>query len=178
MSGVIDFIESASIEQRYPSNAEIEHIINYFTSGERRLRIVQRLIDSRDEIIKQASQQLFQKYPYIVLSDGDGYDETKVAAYFLVLHSYLRVAIYAMLTGDPAVIVRLDLESTQELYKSLGTPFSVVVEGIRSVQSVCTTLLCKEDAAETETYFNYFVDTFFANKEEIPEAQAARPIWE
>lgn len=177
MSRESNFIESANTEQRYPSSAEFERVRSSLSFTSHRLSIAQNITNSQEKILGQASQQLFKKYPYILFSTGDGYDETKVAAYLKDLDSYLRVVIYTMITNDFSILSNFDLDSIQELYKSFGISSSVIIEGIRSVQKACTTFLTKEDATETEKYFNYLVDVFFANQEKMPEAQAALPVW-
>lgn len=178
MSGESNFIESASTEQRYPSSAEFERVRSSLSFTSHRLSIAQSITNSQEKILRQASQQLFQKYPYILFSTSDGYDETKVAAYLKDLDSYLRVVIYAMVANDFSILSNFDLDSIQELYKAFGISSSVIVEGIRSVQKACTIFLTEEDATETEKYFNYLVNVVFDNQKEIPEAQTAHPIWE
>ena len=177
MSRESNFIESASTEQRYPSSVDFERIRSSLSSNLRRVSIAQSITNSQQNILRQASQQLFEKYPYILLSTGGVYDETKVAAYLKDLDFYLQVIICAMIDNNFSILSNFDLGSIQELYKSFGISRSVIVEGIRSVQKACTTFLTKEDATETEKYFNYLVDVFFANQEKMPEAQAALPIW-
>ncbi len=172
-----NFIESVSTEQRYPSSVDFEQIRSSLSSNLRSVSIAQSITNSQEKILRQASQQLFEKYPYILLSTDGGYDETKVAAYLKDLDFYLQVIICAMIANNFSILSNFDLDSIQELYKSFGISNSVIVEGIRSVQKACTTFLTEEDATETEKYFNYLVNMFFANQKQIPNAQAARPIW-
>lgn len=177
MSKESNFIESASTEQHYPSSAEFERIRSSLSFDLHRVSIAQNITNSREKILEQASQQLFQKYSYILFSTGDGYDDTKKTACLKVLDSYLRVVICVIFANDFSISSDFDLDSIQELYKFFGISSSVIEEGIRLVQKACTTFLTEEDATVTESYFNYLVNVFFANQEEVAEAQAARSIW-
>lgn len=177
MSKESNFIESASTEQSYPSSVEFERIRSYVSSSLHSVSIAQSLSNNQEKILEQASQQLFEKYPYILLSTGDGYDETKVVTYFKELNFYLQAIIYAMIASDFSILSNFDLDGKQELYKSFGISSSMIVEGIRLVKKACTTVLTEKEATETENYFDYLVNVVFANQEKISEAQAAIPIW-
>ena len=66
MSIVTKSIVNADAEARYLSPGELDRIKGFVTTGERRLRIAQTLTDSRERIVKQAGDQLFQKRPDVV----------------------------------------------------------------------------------------------------------------
>lgn len=66
MSVVTKSIVNADAEARYLSPGELDRIKSFVTSGEKRLRIAQVLTESRERIVKQAADQLFQKRPDIV----------------------------------------------------------------------------------------------------------------
>ncbi len=53
-------LRHADAEARYLSPGELDRIKSFVTSGERRLRIAQALTDSRERLVKQAGDQLFQ----------------------------------------------------------------------------------------------------------------------
>lgn len=63
MSIVTKSIVNADAEARYLSPGELARIKSFVTSGETRLRIAQVLTESRERIVKEAGNQLFQKTP-------------------------------------------------------------------------------------------------------------------
>ena len=79
MSIVTKSIVNADAEARYLSPGELDRIKAFVTSGERRLRIAQALTDSRERIVKQAGDSLFQKRPDVVSPGGNAYGEEMTA---------------------------------------------------------------------------------------------------
>ena len=157
MSIVTKSIVNADAEARYLSPGELDRIKNFVTSGERRLRIAQVLTDSRERIVKQAGDQLFQKRPDVVSPGGNAYGEELTATCLRDLDYYLRLVTYGIVSGDVTPIEEIGIVGVREMYKSLGTPVDAVAEGIRGLKSVATSLLSGEDAAEAGSYFDYVI---------------------
>lgn len=157
MSIVTKSIVNADAEARYLSPGELDRIKSFVTSGERRLRIAQVLTDSRERIVKQAGDQLFQKRPDVVSPGGNAYGEELTATCLRDLDYYLRLVTYGIVSGDVTPIEEIGIVGVREMYKSLGTPVDAVAEGIRGLKSVATSLLSGEDAAEAGSYFDYVI---------------------
>ena len=73
------------------------------------------------------------------------------------LDYYLRLVTYGIVSGDVTPIEEIGIVGAREMYKSLGTPIEGVVEGVRGLKSVATSLLSGEDAAEAAGYFDYVI---------------------
>jgi allophycocyanin alpha subunit len=157
MSIVTKSIVNADAEARYLSPGELDRIKGFVTSGERRLRIAQVLTDSRERIVKQAGDQLFQRRPDVVSPGGNAYGEEMTATCLRDLDYYLRLVTYGIVAGDVTPIEEIGIVGAREMYKSLGTPIEGVVEGVRGLKSVATSLLSGEDAAEAAGYFDYVI---------------------
>ena len=157
MSIVSKSIVSADAEARYLSPGELDRIKSFVSSGERRLRIAQTLTDSRERIIKQAGDQLFQKRPDVVSPGGNAYGEEMTATCLRDLDYYLRLVTYGIVAGDVTPIEEIGIVGVREMYKSLGTPVDAVVEGVRSIKSASLSLLSGSDADEAGSYFDYVI---------------------
>ena len=157
MSIVTKSIVNADAEARYLSPGELDRIKSFVTSGERRLRIAQVLTDSRERIVKQAGDQLFQKRPDVVSPGGNAYGEELTATCLRDLDYYLRLVTYGIVSGDVTPIEEIGIVGVREMYKSRGTPVDGVAEGIRGLKNVATSLLSGEDAAEAGSYFDYVI---------------------
>lgn len=157
MSIITKSIVNADAEARYLSPGELERIKAFVTSGERRLRIAQTLTDSRDRIVKQAGDQLFQKRPDVVSPGGNAYGEEMTATCLRDLDYYLRLVTYGLVAGDVTPIEEIGLVGVREMYKSLGTPTDAVAEGVRAMKSAATSLVSGEDASEAAAYFDYVI---------------------
>ena len=157
MSVVTKSIVNADAEARYLSPGELDRIKGFVSSGERRLRIAQTLTESRERIVKQAGDQLFQKRPDVVSPGGNAYGEQMTATCLRDLDYYLRLVTYGIVSGDVTPIEEIGLVGVKEMYNSLGTPIPGVVEGVRGLKNAAASLLSGEDAAEAGYYFDYVI---------------------
>ena len=157
MSIVTKSIVNADAEARYLSPGELDRIKGFVTSGERRLRIAQVLTESRERIVKEAGNQLFQKRPDVVSPGGNAYGEEMTATCLRDMDYYLRLITYGVVAGDVTPIEEIGLVGVREMYNSLGTPIPAVAEAVRSMKAVATGLLSSDDAAESASYFDYVV---------------------
>ncbi|UZQ54665.1 allophycocyanin subunit alpha [Trichothermofontia sichuanensis B231] len=157
MSIVTKAIVNADAEARYLSPGELDRIKAFVAGGERRLRIAQTLSESRERIVKQAGDQLFQKRPDVVSPGGNAYGEEMTATCLRDLDYYLRLVTYGIVAGDVTPIEEIGVVGVREMYKSLGTPIEAVAEGVRAAKGVATSLLSAEDAQEAAAYFDYVI---------------------
>jgi allophycocyanin alpha subunit len=157
MSIVTKSIVNADAEARYLSPGELDRIKSFVTSGEARLRIAEVLTSSRERIIKQAGDQLFQKRPDVVSPGGNAYGEEMTATCLRDMDYYLRLVTYGVVAGDVTPIEEIGIVGVREMYKSLGTPIDAVAESVRAMKAVATSLMSAEDATEAGAYFDYVV---------------------
>ena len=157
MSIVTKSIVNADAEARYLSPGELDRIKGFVTSGERRLRIAQVLTESRERIIKQAGDQLFQKRPDVVSPGGNAYGEEMTATCLRDMDYYLRLVTYGIVAGDVTPIEEIGLVGAKEMYNSLGTSIPAVADSIRFMKGVASSLLSGDDATEAASYFDYVV---------------------
>lgn len=157
MSIVTKSIVNADAEARYLSPGELEQIKSFVTSGEQRLRIAQILTDSRERIVKEAGDQLFQKRPDVVSPGGNAYGEEMTATCLRDMDYYLRLITYGIVAGDVTPIEEIGLVGAKEMYKSLGTSLDALAESVRCMKSVAVGMMSGDDAGEAGSYFDYVV---------------------
>jgi allophycocyanin alpha subunit len=157
MSIVTKSIVNADAEARYLSPGELDQIKGFVTTGDKRLRIVQVLSESRERIVKQAGDSLFQKRPDVVSPGGNAYGEQMTATCLRDLDYYLRLVTYGIIAGDVTPIEEIGVVGVREMYKSLGTPIDAVAQGVREMKAAASSLLSAEDAAEASSYFDYVI---------------------
>ncbi|MGL5804143.1 MAG: allophycocyanin, partial [Xenococcaceae cyanobacterium] len=148
MSIVTKSIVNADAEARYLSPGELERIKAFVTSGESRLRIAQTLTESRERIVKQAGDRLFQKRPDIVSPGGNSYGEEMTATCLRDMDYYLRLITYGVVAGDVTPIEEIGLVGVREMYKSLGTDIGAVSQSVREMKEVATSMMSGEDSSE------------------------------
>jgi allophycocyanin alpha subunit len=157
MSIVTKAIVNADAEARYLSPGELDRIKSFVTSGERRLRIAQSLTDSRERLVKEAGNKLFQQRPDVVSPGGNAYGEEMTATCLRDLDYYLRLITYGVVAGDVTPIEEIGIVGVREMYKSLGTPIDAVVGGVRAMKDAAVGMMSAEDAAEAGAYFDYVI---------------------
>jgi allophycocyanin alpha subunit len=157
MSIVTKSIVNADAEARYLSPGELDRIKSFVTSGEARLRIAQTLTESRERIVKQAGDRLFQKRPDIVSPGGNAYGEQMTATCLRDMDYYLRLVTYGVVAGDVTPIEEIGLVGVREMYKSLGTDVGAVAQSVREMKEVASGLLSSSDAAEAGAYFDFVI---------------------
>ena len=148
---------NADAEARYLSPGELDRIKTFVTGGEKRLRIAQILTESRERIVKQAGDQLFQKRPDVVSPGGNAYGEEMTATCLRDMDYYLRLITYGVVAGDVTPIEEIGLIGVREMYKSLGTSIDAVAQSVREMKDIASALMSTEDAAEAASYFDYVV---------------------
>jgi allophycocyanin alpha subunit len=157
MSIVTSSIVNADAEARYLSPGELDRIKSFVTTGESRLRIAQTLTESRERIVKQAGDQLFQKRPDVVSPGGNAYGEEMTASCLRDLDYYLRLITYGVVAGDITPIEEIGLVGAKEMYKSLGTDVGAMAQGIREMKRVAISMMSADDGSETASYFDYVI---------------------
>ncbi len=128
-------------------------------SGDRRVRLAQSLTQSRERIVKQSANQLFQKRPDVVSPGGNAYGEEMTATCLRDMDYYLRLISYSVVAGDATPIQEIGVIGVREMYSSLGTPIEAVAESIRAMKNVATSMMSGEDASEVGAYFDYLIGT-------------------
>ena len=157
MSIVTKSIVNADAEARYLSPGELQRIKAFVTSGESRLRIAQTLTESRERIVKQAGDQLFQKRPDVVSPGGNAYGEEMTATCLRDMDYYLRLITYGVVAGDVTPIEEIGLVGVREMYKSLGTDIGAVAQSVKEMKDVATAMMSAEDTSEAASYFDYVI---------------------
>lgn len=157
MSIVTKSIVNADAEARYLSPGELDRIKAFVTGGAARLRIAETLTGSRETIVKQAGDRLFQKRPDIVSPGGNAYGEEMTATCLRDMDYYLRLVTYGVVTGDVTPIEEIGLVGVREMYRSLGTPIEAVAQSVREMKEVASGLMSSDDAAEASAYFDFVI---------------------
>ena len=157
MSIVTKSIVNADAEARYLSPGELDRIKSFVATGESRLRIAQTLTESRERIVKQAGDRLFQKRPDVVSPGGNAYGEEMSASCLRDMDYYLRLITYGVVAGDVTPIEEIGLVGAKEMYKSLGTDVGAMAQSISEMKSVAISMMSADDGSETASYFDYVI---------------------
>jgi allophycocyanin alpha subunit len=158
MSIIRKLIVNADAECRYLNPSELEQVKSFAISSDRRLRLVKALTGSRDRIVKQAANQLFQQRPSLVSVGGNAYGKEMTATCLRDMDYYLRLITYSVAAGETTPIQEIGLIGVRQMYNSLGTPIDAMAESIRAMKTATITIMSGEDASEVGAYFDYLIN--------------------
>ena len=157
MSIILQSIERADAEIRYLTPSEMDQIKDFLMSGDRRMKLVKVLTESRDFIIKKAANELFQGQPDLVSPGGNAFGEEMTATCLRDMDYYLRLVTYSVATGETSPMQDIGIIGARQMYQSLGTPVNAVAESIAKMKTIAMSLISAEDAGEVAVYFDYLV---------------------
>ncbi|MGB3535945.1 MAG: allophycocyanin subunit alpha-B [Microcoleaceae cyanobacterium] len=157
MTVVSQVILKADDELRYPSTGELRSISDFLKTGERRVRIVDTLMENEQKIVDRASGQLWKKRPDFIAPGGNAYGSRERSLCIRDYGWYLRLITYGILSGDKDPIEDIGLIGVKEMYNSLGVPMPGMVEAIRCLKEASLALLDDEEAREAAPYFDFII---------------------
>lgn len=157
MSVVIQVLERADEELRYPTIAELQSVQNFLATGTQRVRIATILAESEDKIVKKATEELFRIHPDYISPGGNAYGQKQRTQCLRDFTWYIRLTTYGVLAGDKDPIEKIGIIGVREMYNSLGVPIVGMADAIRCLKGAALALLSKEEAMTTEPYFDYII---------------------
>jgi phycobilisome core component len=89
---------------RYFDRSAIDSIESYLDESELRIRAVELINADAAEIVREASQRLFQDEPDLLLPGGNAYTTRRLAACLRDMDYFLRYASYALVAGDSTIL--------------------------------------------------------------------------
>ena len=129
---------------RYFDRSAIDSIESYLDESELRIRAVELINSNSAEIVREASQRLFQDEPDLLLPGGNAYTTRRLAACLRDMDYFLRYASYALVAGDSTILNERVLNGLDDTYKSLGVPTGPTVRSIVLLGEVVAEILLKQ----------------------------------
>ena len=115
---------------RYLDRSAIDRIESYFDESEVRVLAVEIINREASELVREASQRLFQADPELLLPGGNAYTTRRLAACLRDMDYFLRYASYSLIAGDSTILNERVLNGLDDTYKSLGVPTGPTVRSI------------------------------------------------
>ena len=115
---------------RYLDRTAIDRIEAYLDESSLRIEAVELINREAADIVREASQRLFQDEPELLLPGGNAYTTRRLAACLRDMDYFLRYASYALIAGDSTILNERVLNGLDDTYKSLGVPTGPTVRSI------------------------------------------------
>ena len=135
---------------RYLDRTAMDSIDGYLGEAALRLQAVELINREAAEIVREASQRLFQGDPELLLPGGNAYTTRRLAACLRDMDYFLRYASYALVAGDSTILNERVLNGLDDTYKSLGVPTGPTVRSIVLLGEVVAEMLLANGAASDQ----------------------------
>jgi allophycocyanin-B len=156
MSLVMQVIQNADEELRYPTPGEMRMFQNFCKTGERRIRIASMLAENEQRIVERGSWRFWKRCPVTPSNSGN---LRKTSSCQRDQGWYVRLVAYCVLAGNEKPLADIGTIGMKEMYNSLGIPLANWVEAVRCLKEEAIALLSEEDAAEVTPYFDHIIQT-------------------
>ncbi|MEI6828433.1 MAG: allophycocyanin subunit beta [Synechococcaceae cyanobacterium ELA445] len=115
---------------RYLDREALDRASSFYGESAVRLAAVELINREAAEIVREASQRLWQSDPELLLPGGNAYTTRRWAACLRDMDYFLRYASYALVADDPQILDERVLYGLDDTYKSLGVPTGPTVRSI------------------------------------------------
>ncbi len=136
LDAVTSLIKNYDLSGLYLDRDALDSIKSYYQSGSTRIQIATMINGSSADIVKAASQQLFEEVPELIRAGGNAYTTRRYSACLRDMDYYLRYATYALVAGNNTVLDERVLQGLRETYNSLGVPIGPTVRGIQIMKEM------------------------------------------
>ena len=136
LDAVTSLIKNYDLSGLYFDRQALDSIKSYYQSGTARIQIANIINANSADLVKNASQQLFEEVPELIRAGGNAYTTRRYSACLRDMDYYLRYASYALIAGNNTVLDERVLQGLRETYNSLGVPIGPTVRGIQIMKEM------------------------------------------
>jgi allophycocyanin-B len=156
MSLVQQVILNADEEIRYPTVGELNLFQNFCQTGEKRIRIANKLAENERMLVEKGSARFWRRCPITPSNSGN---MRKTNSCQRDQGWYIRLIAYCVLAGNDRPLADIGTIGMREMYESLGIPIFNWVEAVECLKQEAIALLGEEDATEVTPYFDHIIQS-------------------
>jgi allophycocyanin-B len=158
MSIVAQVIAQSDDAERLLSSAELAKLQDFFSNGELRLRVAQKLAENDKKIVEEGSRRFWAACPNTPSNSGN---PQKTALCQRDQSWYIRLVSYCVLAGNAKPLEDIGIDGMREMYLSLGVPLNNLKMAMRSLKDTATGMMTSEEAALAGPYFDLLIRAFY-----------------
>lgn len=150
------------IRGSYLDKTAMNQLKFYFSTGLKRIQMIEIINSKATVIIKEAAAQLYEEQPELLRPGGNSYTTRRYAACLRDIEYYLRYASYSLIAGDTNILNERVLNGLKDTYNSLGVPIAPTIRVIQLLQDVIGEELLISNDADKEILtepFQYMINS-------------------
>ena len=163
LDAVTSLIKNYDLSGLYFDRQALDSIKSYYQSGTTRIKVATMINANAADLVKKASQQLFEEVPELIRAGGNAYTTRRYSACLRDMDYYLRYASYALVAGNNTVLDERVLQGLKETYNSLGVPIGPTVCGIQIMKEIIKDMALEagiDDTAFIDSPFDHLAREF------------------
>ncbi len=131
---VTDLIKRYDLSGRYFDRDAMDALKAYFSTGMKRIQVINIINLNSVDIVKSAAARLFTDVPDLLRPGGNAYTTRRYATCLRDMDYFLRYASYALIADDMSLLDERVLAGLRETYNSLGVPIAPTVLSIQNMK--------------------------------------------
>lgn len=133
---ITTILNQYDVRGSYLDKTAMNQLKFYFSTGLKRIQIVEIINSKATIIIREAAAQLYEEQPELLRPGGNSYTTRRYAACLRDIEYYLRYASYSLIAGDTNVLNERVLNGLKDTYNSLSVPLAPTVRVIQLLQDI------------------------------------------
>nr|YP_009397809.1 phycoerythrin subunit a [Sonderella linearis]ARW66995.1 phycoerythrin subunit a [Sonderella linearis] len=121
-SVITTIISAADAAGRFPSSSDLESVQGNIQRAAARLEAAEKLGGNHEEVVKEAGDACFAKYPYLKNPGEAGDSQEKINKCYRDVDHYMRLINYSLVVGGTGPLDEWGIAGAREVYKALNLP--------------------------------------------------------